>query len=144
MSKQSLGSVKDNLETVKLRKYQNITKKVLLSVMQIENLFDLIGDFSHDSTFHSWTITGSVCAIWSARGRTPNYPSTFLTSCFCLASFRKFPLIPKSNTRLVFFYLPRSLEKVKQYAYVKNSCLHSSYLLHFAFRIWVPFKWPRT
>jgi hypothetical protein len=32
------------------------------------------------------------------------------------------------------------LEKVKQYAYVKNSCLHSSYLLHFAFRFWVPFK----
>ena len=40
MSKQSLGSVKDNLETVKLRKYQNITKKVLLSVMQIEKYLD--------------------------------------------------------------------------------------------------------
>ena len=40
MYKQSLGSVKDNLETVKLRKYQNITKKVLLSVMQIEKYLD--------------------------------------------------------------------------------------------------------
>ena len=100
--------------------------------------------FYHASTFHSWTITGSVCSIWPARGCTPDYSSSFLTSCFCLASFRKFPLITKSNTLVVLFYLPRSLEKVKQYAYVKNSCLHSSYLLHFAFRIWVPFKWPRT
>ena len=69
----------------------------------------------------------------------PIIPVLFLLLAFVWQASVSFRYLPKVTLK-VFFYLPRSLEKVKQYAYVKNSCLHSSYLLHFTFRIWVPFK----
>ena len=60
--------------------------------------------FSHASTFHSWTITGSVRAIWPARGCTSDYSRSFLTACFCLASVCKFPLITEKNTSHVLLF----------------------------------------
>lgn len=49
--------------------------------------------FSHVTISYLWTITWSIRTVWSTCRCASDYSRIFLTSCLCLASVSKLPLI---------------------------------------------------